>query len=127
MCFIQNLSNETITNNNFVSNHTFLYLYLYVTWQYALLCNRATDAIEQHFGVSPDGNCAYVLEVFLRPTLVQSDEPFDLHGSLSLTTRHRCTHVLVYTARGVCQAVTHPNMDRGRRCLTSVIESAPMN
>ena len=48
------------------------------------------------------------IEVFLRPTLVQSDEPFDLHGSLSLTTRHRCTHVLVYTARGVCQAVTHP-------------------
>ena len=63
MCFIQNLSNETITNNNFVSNHTFLYLYLYVTWQYALLCYRATDAIEPHcgfVGVSPDGNCAYV-------------------------------------------------------------------
>ena len=50
MCFIQNVSNETITNNTFVSNHTFLYLYLYVTWQYALLCYRATDAIEPHCG-----------------------------------------------------------------------------
>ena len=67
------------------------------------------------------------IEVFLRPTLVQSDEPFDLHGSLSLATRHRRTHVLVYTARGVCQAVTHPIMDRGRRCSTSVIKSTPMS
>ena len=40
-----------------------LYLYMYVTWQYALLCYRATGAIAPHcgfFGVSPDGNCAYV-------------------------------------------------------------------
>ena len=39
------------------------YLYLYVTWQYALLCYRATGAIAPHCGfsgVSPDGNCAYV-------------------------------------------------------------------
>ena len=40
------------------------------------------------------------IEVFLRPTLGQSDEPSDLRGSLSPTTRHRCTHVLVYTAPG---------------------------
>ena len=38
------------------------------------------------------------IEVLLRPTLVQSDEPSDLHGSLSPTTRQRCTHILVYTA-----------------------------
>ena len=30
------------------------------------------------------------IEVLLLPTLVQSDEPFDLRGSLSPTTRHRC-------------------------------------
>ena len=40
------------------------------------------------------------IEVLLRPTLGQSDEPSDLRGSLSPTTRHRCTHVLVYTAPG---------------------------
>ena len=49
-------------------------------------------------GVSLDGNCAF--EVILRPTLGQSDVPSDLRGSLSPTTRHRCTHVLVYTAPG---------------------------
>ena len=38
------------------------------------------------------------IEVLLRSNLVQTDEPSDLRGSLSLTTRHRCTHVLVYTA-----------------------------
>ena len=65
-------------------------------------------------------------KVLLRPALVQSDEPSDLRGSLSPTTRYRCTHVLAYTAPGVCQAVTHPIMDRGRRCLT-VIEPTPLN
>ena len=40
------------------------------------------------------------IEVILRPTLCQSEEPSDLRGSLSPTTRHRCTHVLVYTAHG---------------------------
>ena len=65
-------------------------------------------------------------EFFLRPTLVESNGPFDLRGSLSPTTRHRCTHALVYTAPGVCQAVTHPIIHRGRRCLTSVIEPTPM-
>ena len=67
------------------------------------------------------------IEVFLRPTLGQSDEPSDLCGSLRPTTRHRCTHVLVYKAPGVCQTVTHPNIDRARRCLTSVIESTLMS
>ena len=37
------------------------------------------------------------IEVLSRPSLGQSDEPSDLRGSLSPTTRHRCTHVLVYT------------------------------
>ena len=40
------------------------------------------------------------MEVILRPTLRQSDEPFHLRGSLSPTTQHRCTHVLVYAAPG---------------------------
>ena len=40
------------------------------------------------------------IEVILRLTLTQSDEPSDLCGSLSPTTRHRCTHVRVYTAPG---------------------------
>ena len=64
------------------------------------------------------------IEVLLRPTLGQSS---DLRGSLSPTTRHRRTHVLVNKAPGVCQAVTHPIMDRDRRCLTSVIEPTPMS
>ena len=37
------------------------------------------------------------IEVLLHPTLVQWEEPSDLCSSLSPTTRHRCTHVLVYT------------------------------
>ena len=40
------------------------------------------------------------LEVLLRPTLSQSNEPSDLRSSLSPMTRHHCTHVLVYTAPG---------------------------
>ena len=40
------------------------------------------------------------IEVLLRPTQSQSDEPSDLRGFLSPTTRHRCTHVSVYTAPG---------------------------
>ena len=40
------------------------------------------------------------IEVLLRSTQSQSDEPSDLRGSLSPTTRHRCTHVLVYTSPG---------------------------
>ena len=51
------------------------------------------------------------IEVLLRPTLGQSDEPSDLGSSLSPTTRHRCTHALVYTTPDVCQAVTHPVID----------------
>ena len=40
------------------------------------------------------------IEILLRPTPGQSDEPSDLRGSRSPTTRHRCMHVLVYTAPG---------------------------
>ena len=40
------------------------------------------------------------IEVLLRPPLGQSDEPPDLRGSPSPTTKHRCTHALVYTAPG---------------------------
>ena len=53
------------------------------------------------------------IEVLLRPTQSQSDEPSDLRGYLSPTS--------VYST-GQSQAVTHPIMNRARRCLTSVIE-----
>ena len=65
------------------------------------------------------------IEVFFASS--RSDEPSDYRGFLRLTTRHRCTHVPVYTAPGVCHAVTHPFMDRGRHCLTSVIEPTPIS
>ena len=72
-------------------------LYLYVTWQYALLCYRVTGATlgSRRMETAPTS-----IEVILRPTLGQSDEPSDLRGSLSPTTQHRCTHVLVYTEPG---------------------------
>ena len=57
------------------------------------------------------------IEVLLRLTLGQSDEPSDLRGFLSPTS--------VYSTRQ-SQAVTHPIMNRARRCLTSVIEQPPM-
>ena len=67
------------------------------------------------------------IEVLLRPTQSQSDEPSDLLGSLSPTTRHdiaaRCPSVY---GTWQSQAVTHPIMSRVRRCLTSVIEPTPM-
>ena len=58
------------------------------------------------------------IEVRLRPTLGQSDEPSDLRGSLSPTS--------VYST-WQSQAVTHPIMNRARRCLTSVIEPKPLS
>ena len=57
------------------------------------------------------------IEVLLRPTLGQSDEPSDLRGSLSPTSVYSTWH----------QAVTHPIMNRARRRLTSVIESITMS
>ena len=66
------------------------------------------------------------IKVRLRPTQSQSDEQSDLRGSLS--PRHdiaaRC--LSVYGTRHLSQAVTHPSMNRARRCLTSVIEPTPM-
>ena len=53
------------------------------------------------------------IEVLLRSTQSLSDEPSDLRGSLS--------HTSVYST-WQSQAVTHPFMNRARRCLTSVIE-----
>ena len=58
------------------------------------------------------------IEVLLRPTQSQSDEPSDLSGSLSPTS--------VYST-WQSQAVTHPIMNRARRWLTSVIEQTPMS
>ena len=57
------------------------------------------------------------IEVLLRSTQSQSDEPSDLHGSLSPTS--------VYST-WQSQAVTHPIMNRARRCLTSVIGHKPL-
>ena len=53
------------------------------------------------------------IEVLLRPTQSQSNEPSDLRGSLSSTS--------VYIT-WQSQPITHPIMNRARRCLTSVIE-----
>ena len=58
------------------------------------------------------------IEVLLRPTQNQSDEASDLRGSLSPTS--------VYST-WQSQAVTHPIMNRARRCLTSVIEHKPLS
>ena len=58
------------------------------------------------------------IEVLLRPALGQSDEPSDLHGSLSPTGLYSTWQ---------SQAVTHPIINRARRCLTSVIEPTLMS
>ena len=58
------------------------------------------------------------IEVLLRLTESQSDEPSDLRGSLSPTS--------VY-GTWQSQAVTHPIINRARRCLTSVIEQKPLS
>ena len=63
------------------------------------------------------GTAPTSIQVLLRPTLGQSDEPSDLRGSLSPTS--------VYST-WQSQAVTHPIMKRARGCLTSVIEPTPM-
>ena len=57
------------------------------------------------------------IEVLLRPTLGQSDEPSDLRGSLRPTS--------VYSTWQ--SGVTHPIMNRARRCLPSVIEPITMS
>ena len=66
------------------------------------------------------------IEVLLRPTQSQSDEPSDLRGSLSPTTPslHACPSVY---GTWQFQAVTHQIMNRARSCLTSVIEPTPMS
>ena len=58
------------------------------------------------------------IEVLLRPTQSQSDEPSDLRGSLSPTS--------VYSTWQI-QAFTHPIINRARRCLTLVIEHKPLS
>ena len=58
------------------------------------------------------------IEVLLRPTQSQSDEPSDLRGSLSPTSAYSTWQ---------SQAVTHPIMNRARRCLASVIEHKPLS
>ena len=58
------------------------------------------------------------IEVLLRPTQSQWDEPSDLRGSLSPSS--------VYST-WQSQAVTYPIMNRARRCLTSVIEHKPLS
>ena len=58
------------------------------------------------------------IQVLLRPTQSQSEEPSDLRSSLSPTS--------VYSTRQ-SQTVTHPIMNRARRCLTLVIEQRPMS
>ena len=58
------------------------------------------------------------IEVLLRPTLGQSDEPSDLHGSPSPTSVYS-----TWQSPG-----GHPsNYNRARRCLTSVIKPITMS
>ena len=58
------------------------------------------------------------IDVLLRPTQSQSDEPSDLRGSLSPTSAYSTWQ---------SQAVTHPIMNRARRCLPSVIKHKPLS
>ena len=106
-------------NRKFVccNNHD---LYLYITWQCALLCYRAHGSnlarpviiydiihslmcqvlhIVDFLGSRRMETAPTSIEVILRPTQSQSDEPSDLH----------------------------PIMNLARRCLTSVIEPTPMS
>ena len=64
------------------------------------------------------GTAPTSIEGLLRPTQSQSDEPSDLRGSLSPTS--------IYST-WQAQPVTHPIMNRARRCLTSVIEHKPLS
>ena len=66
------------------------------------------------------------IEVLLRPTLGQSDEPSDLRGSPSPTSVYSTWQALWRTFL-IPQAVTHPIMNWVRRCLTSVIEPTSMS
>ena len=107
-----------------------LYLYLYVTWQYALLCYYAAGAFAPHcvfYAVLPDKNCAYVHWGSL--TFNSSSVRraiwftwfFEPHDTISLQACPSVYNTWWY------QAVTHPIMDRARRCLTLVIEPTPMS
>ena len=76
-------------------------------------------------GLSRMGTVPTSIEVLLRPTQSQSDEPSDLLGSHShKTTVHACPSVY---GTWQSQAVTLPIMNPARRCLTSVIEPTPMS
>ena len=68
----------------------------YIPSKFAL-CAKYSHIVD-FLGSSRMATAPTSIEVLLRPTLRQPDEPSDLRGSLSPTTRHRCTHVLVYTA-----------------------------
>ena len=63
------------------------------------------------------------IEVFLRPAQSQSEEPSDLRGAPRHDIAAQCSSVY---GTWQSQAVTHPIMNRARRCLTSVIEPTPM-
>ena len=81
------------------------------------LCAKYTHIVD-FLGSRRMGTAPTSIEIFLRPTLGQSDEPSDIRGSLSPTS--------VYST-WQSQAVTHPIMNRVRRCLTSVIEPITMS
>ena len=68
--------------------------------------------------VSPDGSCAYVHWGYFTSKSKSVRQPSELRGSLSPTSVY-CTWQ--------SQSVTHPIMNRARRCLTSVMEQRPMS
>ena len=76
----------------------YLYLYLYVTWQYALFCYRVTGGF---IGVSLDENCAYVHWGFFTSNYSSVRRIIWFTWFSKPQTWHHCTHVIVYTAPGV--------------------------
>ena len=94
-----------------------LYLYLYITWQYALLCYRATGVTIHGLIYVPSTPCFGFFGARRMETVPTSIEVL-LRGSLIPTS--------VYST-WQSQAVTHPIMNRARRCLTSVIEHKPFS
>ena len=77
----------------------------------ALYMCQVLHVVDFFFGSRQMETAPTSIEVLLRPTQIQSDDPSDLRCSLSPTA----------------QAVTHPIMNRARLCLTPVIEHKPLS
>ena len=93
-------------------NHSFVDSYLYITWQYALLCITEQGLLSFMISFMALYMCQVLhivhflryprmeteptsIEVLLRPTQSQSDKPSDLRGSLSPTSVYQVQHLAV--------------------------------